>query len=101
MPDVTYDHPMASIVLPYEPKMNKQQSLDDLLKKAADKVEKELITEYPEEKLMPVLNKLRNLITGIRARKDKKSLYIFVSPFAEKIFYFTPSKELLNKFPPL
>ena len=91
--------PRVSIIIPYESKMDIQRTLTDMLKTAADKVEKELYTKYTEERLMPVMKKLRHFIAGIRCRKNKKSLCILVSTVTEKVYYFTPTKELLNQFP--
>lgn len=92
--------PRVSILIPYESKMAIQRTLTDMLKMAADKVEKELCSKYTEERLIPVMKKLRHFIEGIRCGKTKKSLCILVSPVTEKVYYFTPTKELPNKFPP-
>jgi hypothetical protein len=100
IPSEAEGFPRVSIIIPYESKMDIQRTLTDMLKKAADKVEKELYTKYTEERLMPVMKKLRHFIAGIRCRKNKKSLCILVTPVTEKVYYFTPTKELLNQFPP-
>lgn len=98
MPNENDSFPQVSLVIPFEQKMNKKSGLLDMLTLAADKVEKELNTKYPEERVKPVIIKLRKLIAGIHCRHDKKSMCIFVSPLTEKVYYFTPTKELSNNF---
>jgi len=100
MPDVAKSFPQISLVFPFELKMNKQIPFVAMLTLAADDEEKKLATKYPEEMVGLVIKKLRNLIAGIHCRKDKMSLCIFVSPLTEKVYYFTPTKELSNNFPP-
>ncbi len=93
-PEITEEYeatPRISLVLPYTSKMKKQPELLNFLTSQADNVEKELLMDYPEERVVPVIKELRKLIKGVRCRSDGKSVGIFVSPVAAKVFYFTPS----------
>jgi hypothetical protein len=93
-PEINVDEqsqPAISLILPYDSKMKKQPDLFDFMTNEADKIEKELLIKYPKEKVVPVVNKLRHLIKEMKCRSDGKTVGIFVSPFAEKIYYFTPS----------
>jgi hypothetical protein len=99
MPTATESHPRVSLVLPFELKMNQQKSLFDLLTLSADKIEKELEVSYSKERTMPVIKKLRHLISGIHCQPNNQSICIFVSPVTEKVFFFTGTRELTNNFP--
>ncbi len=92
--------PRISLVLPFESKMNKQDELFDLLTSEADKIEKELLRKYSQEKTLPLMKKLRRLIANIHSANNK-SIGIFVSTALEKVYYFTPTPELYKKFPPV
>jgi len=99
MPNAAHSFPQISLVFPFELKMNQEIPLTDMLTLAADKEEKRLTSKYTEERVEPVMKKLRHLIAGIHCRQDKMSLCLLVSPLTEKVFYFTPTKELSNNFP--
>jgi len=99
MPNEANPFPMISLVIPFEAKMHKQDGLFNLLTSAADKAEKELTSKYDEERVRPLIIKLRHLIAGISCSKDEKSLCILVSTTTEKLYYFTPTKILQNQFP--
>lgn len=93
-PEIPFDDeslPSVSLVIPYNSKMKKQPELFNFMTAQADKIEKELLIKYPKEKAIPVINKLRCIVKEMRCRSDGKTVGIFVSPFAEKIYYFTPS----------
>jgi hypothetical protein len=92
--------PRISLILPFEPKMNKPSQLLNLLTAEADKIEKELIKNYPEETLLPLINKLHRIINTIHCPANK-SIGIFVSAFADKVYYFTPTLEIYKKDPPV
>ena len=83
--------PSISLILPFDSKMKHQSGLLNYMTDQADKVEEGLLKEYSKEKVLPVMNKLRHLIKGMRCRSDGKTVGIFVSSFAEKIYYFTPT----------
>ena len=79
--------PAVSIILPFEPKMSLKTELNYSLKAAADKVEKELMENYPDEISMLVMQKLRAVIKGLNFNTHKKSIAIYVSPVFEKVLY--------------
>ena len=79
--------PAVSIILPFEPKMSLKTELTHSLKTAADKVEQELLENYPDEMGMLVMQKLRAIITGLNINTHKKSIAIYVSPVFEKVLY--------------
>ncbi|HTS44837.1 MAG TPA: hypothetical protein VMH01_10600 [Puia sp.] len=84
--DVKY-LPAVSIILPFEPKMSLKKELQYKLKIMQAKVEKELVSNYPSEKGMPIIQKLQRVIKNVNYFTHKKSLAIFVSPIVEKVFY--------------
>lgn len=79
--------PAVSIILPFEPVMSSKSELQYQLKLAVGKVESELMTDYPADKAMPVIVKLKKLVSGLNYYTRKKALAIFVSPIVEKVFY--------------
>jgi hypothetical protein len=101
MPNDEESLPRISLIIPYDQKMRSQSGLFDLLTAAADKTEKELMINYPEERVIPVIKKLRILIKGMVCRNHEKSIGIFVSPLTEKVYYFTLGSLSKNYFPPV
>jgi len=99
MPTAAESQPRVSLILPFELKMNQEKGLFDLLTLSADKIEKELRLRYSEERTMPVIKKLRHLIAGIHCQPNNQNIGIFVSPFIEKVYFFTGTRELKNNFP--
>ena len=93
--------PRISIIIPYDRKGNKPETLFNNLLLEADKIEKELMKRYPKEKASPVIDKLRHLIQNIPPGKEGKSMGIFVSPCTEKIYYFTPTDPSQTYLPPV
>lgn len=79
--------PAVSIIMPFEAKANLKTGLMHSLKFAADKVEKELQENYPDELSVPVMLKLRELISNLEVNPQKKSIAVFVSPVFEKVMY--------------
>lgn len=79
--------PAVSIIVPIEPNMSLKATLSYTLKTAADKVEKELATNYPAEPVQLVMQKLRELIRTLNYDTNKKSIAIYVSPVFEKVLY--------------
>lgn len=79
--------PAVSIIIPFEPKMSLKTELTHSLKTAADKVELELLENYPDELGMLVIQKLRAIIRGLNFNTHKKSIAIYVSPVFEKVLY--------------
>ena len=101
IPDDEKSLPRISLIVPFDPKMRNQTGLFNLLTAAADKTESELLVNYPEEKVKPVINKLRCLVKSMAGVPREKSIGIFVSPLAEKVYYFTPTSLSKNYFPPV
>jgi len=83
--------PRITLIIPYEGKLKNQTHLDSLLRLKADETEKELLNDYPRETVLPLVNKLRNVIKKVQCADDGKTIGIFVSPWAEKVYYFSPS----------
>lgn len=79
--------PAVSLILPFEPKISPRPELEYRLKMALNKTEKELMANYPANKVLPLLDRLQNLVAGIDYTTHKKSLAIFLSPMVEKMFY--------------
>lgn len=79
--------PAVSIIMPFEPKMNLKTALTHSLNIAADKVEQELLKNYPDEMGILVMQKLRAIIKGLNFNTHKKSIAIYVSPVFEKVLY--------------
>jgi len=67
--------------------MNLKTELAHSLKTAADKVELELLENYPDEMAILVMHKLRALIKNLNFNTYKKSIAIYVSPVFEKVLY--------------
>ncbi len=83
--------PRISLIVPYELKMSSKAGLCHLLENQAYKTEKELLTKFPEERVALVIGKLKHVIKSVHCPAEGKSLGIFVSPMAEKVYYFMPS----------
>ncbi|MDE3183974.1 MAG: hypothetical protein KGM16_11200 [Bacteroidota bacterium] len=83
--------PRISLILPYEMKMKKKEALLKLLENRADMVEKELLAKFPAEKVALVLKKFRKIIKTVNCPVKEKNIAIFISPVAEKVYYFSPS----------
>ncbi|HTR31552.1 MAG TPA: hypothetical protein VMH27_19905 [Puia sp.] len=79
--------PEVSVILPFDPVMSLKTELHYQLKIAVEKVESQLLANYPKEKAMPVINKLKALAQNLAIDTSKKGLAIFVSPILEKVFY--------------
>lgn len=83
------DQPFLSLVIPFEPKMNTDYGFKKVVSEAANRAEKELLEEYPEEKASPVIQKLKRILKTLDHRISNNSIGIFVSPLLEKVYYFT------------
>ncbi|MDQ6902665.1 MAG: hypothetical protein M3139_06595 [Bacteroidota bacterium] len=79
--------PFVSLVMPFTPVITLKKDLEYLLKSAVGKVEATLTANYPGEKAMPVILKLKNLVRNLNYNTHKKSIAIFVSPLVEKVYY--------------
>jgi hypothetical protein len=78
--------PEVSIILPFEPAISLKTEVHYQLKIAVEKVESQLLANYPKDKAMPVINRLRDLAQNLPVDTTKKGLAIFVSPILEKVF---------------
>ncbi len=85
--------PAISIIMPFTPVMTVKKNLEHSLKNVMGKIEAVLTTHYTVEKAIPVLIKLRNLIYNLNYSTHKKSIAIFVSPVAEKVYYLNVEME--------
>ena len=79
--------PCVSLIMPFDPKMGLKKELDYKLKIASDKIERELMLNFPSEKVIPVFKKLQHALLELNYYTHKKSIAIFISPLVEKIYY--------------
>jgi len=99
--DLKEDFPHISLIIPYTPGMNKQKELDKCLASATARAEKEVQEKYSKEQSALLLKKLHKVVGEVRISKDEKTLAIFVSLIAQKIYYFTPSTGARGYMPPV
>ncbi len=85
--DAMHYRPAISIIMPIEPELSLKTELAYSLKIAADKAEKELQENYPDELGKLVMQKLRAIIKNLNFSTHKKSIAIYVSPVFEKVLY--------------
>ena len=83
--------PRISLIIPYEVRMKNQKYLHNLLTSKAAEIEQELLNDYTAEIAADLITKLRNTIKSVHSDTHEKSIGIFVSPVAEKVYYFSPS----------
>ncbi len=86
---MTAEHyrPAVSIIMPFETKTGARVEIARHLKFAVDKVEREIMENYPNEYGALVIQKLKRIIADLNFSTYKKSIAIFVSPLFEKILY--------------
>jgi len=85
--EAVHYRPAISIIMPFEPKMSLKNTITHSLKIATDKVEKELLENYPHEMVTLMKHKLRFIIQNLNYSTHKKSIAIYVSPIFEKVLY--------------
>lgn len=85
--EAVHYRPAISIIMPFEPKMSLKTELVHSLKMASDKVEKELLENYPEELSTLIMHKLKAIINSLNFNTYKKSIAIYISPVFEKVLY--------------
>jgi hypothetical protein len=83
--------PCITLIIPFEGKMKNKTYMDYLLKVKADEIEKQLLNDNPRETVSPLINKLRNTLKTVHCAREGKTIGVFVSPSAEKVYYFSPS----------
>ena len=79
--------PAVSIIMPFRPVVTRKNELEYSLRSIMGKIEQELVTHYPTEKAVPVIIKLKSLIRHLNFNAHTKSIAIFVSSVAEKVYY--------------
>jgi hypothetical protein len=102
MPESQQHYPRISICIRFEPKMKNKLILQKVLADRAKAAEVELLNQYPQELVKPVMQKLHNVLKGIKNEADQ-SIAIFVCPVLEKVMYFTynPYLSEFNRLHPL
>ncbi|HRO47205.1 hypothetical protein [Agriterribacter sp.] len=79
--------PAVSIIMPFEPVIQRKDDIMQQLRKAMKKVEWEMGTGYDEDLAGLVMLKLRTVIKNLNFSTFKKSIAIYVSPVFEKVMY--------------
>ncbi len=79
--------PAVSIIMPFEPVIQRRDELMQKLQKAMKKVEWEMGTGYDEDLAGLVMLKLKTVIKNLNFSTFKKSIAIYVSPVFEKVMY--------------
>ncbi|HTN06562.1 hypothetical protein [Agriterribacter sp.] len=79
--------PAVSIIMPFEPVIQRKADLLQKLQKAMKKVEWEMGTGYDEDLADLVMLKLKTVIKSLNFSTFKKSIAIYVSPVFEKVMY--------------
>ena len=79
--------PAVSIIMPFTPVITLKRNLEYYLKNVMSKVEALLTTHYTAEKAIPVIIKLKSLLSNLNYNTTQKSIAVFVSPVVEKIYY--------------
>src|SRR5690606_37059334 len=79
--------PAVSIVMPFEPVIQRKDDLMMRLQKAVKKAEWEMGTGYDEDLAGLVSLRLRTVIKKLNFSTFKKSIAIYVSPVFEKVIY--------------
>lgn len=79
--------PAVSIVMPFEPVMQRRDDLMMRFQKAMKKVEWEMGSGYDEDLAELVMLKLKTIIKNLNFSSFKKSIAIYVSPVFEKVMY--------------
>ena len=92
-PDIPENFPSISIVIPFETKMSTTTGLHTILATAISNEEKKLLQSFPENEARPVIDKLHDLVRNLKGAKRYKSVGIFVSPHASKVYYFNYSEQ--------
>lgn len=89
--------PSVSIILPFEPVVERKDDLQKRLQKAVKRVEWEIGTGYDEDLADLVMLKLRKIIKSLNFSTFKKSIAIYVSPVFERVLYLNiPVEETIT-----
>lgn len=87
VPEKKRHWPAVSIIMPFEPVIQRKEDLMMRLQKAVKKAEWEMGTGYDEDLAGLVLLRLRTVIKNLNFSTFKKSIAIYVSPVFEKVVY--------------
>ena len=79
--------PCISLVINFEPKLSGRNELEQKLKAHQQRIERQLVQEYPSEKAMPLVEKLQAAIRNVNYNSYKKSLALYVSENIQKTYY--------------
>ncbi len=79
--------PAVSVIMPFEPVIQRKEELMQKLQKALKKIEWEMGTGYDEDLAGLVMLKLNAIIKNLNFSTFKKSIAIYVSPVFEKVIY--------------
>jgi len=82
--------PHVSIIIPFDPKMKNKPHLEEVLNSYVLQTEKDLLGKYDPEMVIPLIRKLKLLITKIDD-PGHKSIALFLSKSKEKLIYFNQS----------
>ena len=85
--EAVYFRPAISIIMPFEPKMSSKRELSRSLNLAIDKVERELLQNYPEELVILMMQKLNGIFRNLNFGTHKKSIAVYLTPVFEKVLY--------------
>ncbi|MBK8610681.1 MAG: hypothetical protein IPL84_12270 [Chitinophagaceae bacterium] len=81
--EAVHYQPAISIMMPFEPKMGLKAKLAHALEMATDKIEGELLENYPNEMSTLLMRKLKTIINNLNF-DTQKSIAIYVSPVLKK-----------------
>ncbi|HEX5025489.1 MAG TPA: hypothetical protein VFV68_09455, partial [Agriterribacter sp.] len=85
--EAVHYRPAVSMIMPFDPGRSSKTQLHHSLETAADKVERELLENYPAELKMLVMQKIRAIIKNLNFDTHQKSIAIYASPVFEKVLY--------------
>ncbi|HVU57954.1 MAG TPA: hypothetical protein VHD83_22990, partial [Puia sp.] len=91
--EITGYLPAVSLIMPFHPVMASKRDLEHQLKRAMEKIESQLMGQYPRDQAIPVIEKIRKLINTLNYNTHKKSIAIFASPMIEKVYYLDVAVE--------
>jgi Bacterial archaeo-eukaryotic release factor family 3 len=79
--------PTVSITMPFHQLLSSRAELQHRLEQVLVKVHQELLKNYPNDEITPVLDKLKEMIQDLDYHTHKKSVAIFASPLLGKVVY--------------
>jgi hypothetical protein len=76
-----------SLIIPFDPQTTAKAVLVTRLNNAVAKITEDLKEQYPDDKWLPAVKRLGHIIKDLNYYTFKKSIAIFMSPLAEKVYY--------------